>query len=924
MNIRKNNTSSVANIFDTWSGKEFFWLHIRGEEGIGKTWFINSLLQRQLKPYFLMFYVDVSVLNIPLNHHLHNIIHHLNRKNKQFFKPIISAMPKFVGDGIIRYLNLKNEIDEHSYPLKFQIELFRILVNHLSQKKRVVIVLENVSQNNQNELQWLSRFFSEKAACSLVLITSGYPENFEYLSVNPSKIIFLKRLTSKEIYRFCSDYLKTSQINSRLISNHLQTKSNGNPRQLSYLLRVYFRKIFLRQNKSELITEKLPKVPSNLLKTEMYEKIVHTLTQKELHFLILISQVEGLIPENLLLKIGIAFNLENHFIKRFSQEGVIEENTYLSKKFYQISDKRLKYYLRTFTDSPEVALKLEIFDEENTTSKVKIPFVVSHFILNFSKKDIALQIAIREARSFSDFGDYKKAYRQYSFFKRNLSSSEKSVYSGTKIFVEIADIQEKLGLYENAFETLRDYRDYLDRTQEDDWFSTTLKMAEILIYMDAFVEARYLLSDLKGKKTATDKIKASTMMLLGDLEKNFSHSEYAQRHYLNSFNMLKSTNLENLKYKVYAKLADLYIRRNQDESTKKLFRESIEYFSDAPVYYCLIKMEHLRICMSLKEFQEALPLALQQLNYSRIKFIPSILIQTTLYLAEIYAYYGKWYLALSRLRNLSNTSCLIYNSYTKVRILLNIAIIEKELSFFGDANATLENALNYCIQEHYLKEYYEIKVHRAHIKLLIHSYLRTKEDLLEVLDWAEAHQGSELIFSAALMISSYELKKQNFSEVKKYLSKAWQQLGMERNQLDKLNYSYYLLQYLLEIGKLDKACRIVKYWKNVKIGGVKFIILALYFEGKIQIKKGNYSEAILPLKRALEIVGKYRIPMQEFFILREIIHISPHLESEIKLEKYVHSLNMVFQELSKRINDSILLRQFQESKVFASIQSVLV
>ncbi|KPK29022.1 MAG: hypothetical protein AMJ61_00645 [Desulfobacterales bacterium SG8_35_2] len=923
MNIRYNKITTIKKTLASWSGNELFWLHVKGEEGIGKTWFINSILLPQLKPYFLVFNIDASVLSIPLNHHLRDIIHYLYNGNKKIFKPLLSRMPKFLGDGILRYIKLNNDYDEHSYPVKYQIELFRILVNHLSQTRYVVIVLENVSEANSDELKWLSRFFPEESSCPLLLITSGNSANFDYFGINPSKIISLKRLTSKEIFNFCSSHLKTNQLITRLISNHLQTKSNGNPRQLSYLLRIFYRQKIFEQNKIELNPEELPKVPSNLLRTEIYEKVGHTLSKNELYFFILISQIEGLIPHNLLLKIGFGFDLENNFIKTFSQAGLIEKNVYLTKKLYQISDKDLKNCFKNIADVPAVAKRLEIFNEERSVSGEKIPLVVSHFILIAGEKDLALEVALREARKFKDFGNYEMAYRQYSFFKRNLSISEKSVYFDIKIFVEIADTQGKLGLYENAFETLRDYRENLDRTQQDDWFSTTLKMAEILLHMDAFVEARYLLNDLKSKKTVSIPIKASTLMLLGDLERNFSHVEYAKRHYLNSFSILKSTNYENLKYKAYSRLADSYIQRNHND-IQKLIRESIEYFSDSSIYALHIKIELLRMLMRQKKFKDALPLALRLSSDCRSRFIPALLIQTTLYLTEIYAYYGKWYLALSRLKTLDNTSGLIYNEYTKVKILINVAIIEKELSFFGDAKATLENASDYCKKEHYLKEYYEIKVHRAHIKLLIHSYLRTREDLFEVHEWGEAHQDSELIFSSALLISSYELKKHNFSEVKKYLSKAWQILVIDRNQLDKLNYSYYLLQFLLENGRLDKAYRIVRYWKNVKIGGIKFEILGQYFEAKIFIKRENYSEALFCLKSALEIVRKYHIPMQEFIILREIINISPYIESEIDLDKYIQSLNDVFEVLSKRINDSILLRQFQESKAFETIQNLLV
>ncbi len=293
-------------------------------------------------------------------------------------------------------------------------------------------------------------------------------------------------------------------------------------------------------------------------------------------------------------------------------------------------------------------------------------------------------------------------------------------------------------------------RDHFGKDDQKSWFYASLQMAEILLRMDALAEARYLLNDLKIKKVADAFTKSFSYMLLGNLEKNLGHQDYALAKYQQALSLIDDIDDAEFIYQLYVKIRAIHLQNEKWEELKTVINKVASAIMNESRGSFMIQLDSVKFYLERKDFKSALRLGLRIYQQVKRRFNPAIMAQTILYLVDVYAFLSKWYLARSHLHQMMKIRLFITHSGTATRIYINLAVIEKEIAHYGNALKQLARAEEISKEENLLHELNEIKIHKGHIQLLIHGYLRQREYLSDALRWAIANQDQELFIMASL------------------------------------------------------------------------------------------------------------------------------------------------------------------------------
>ena len=302
--------------------------------------------------------------------------------------------------------------------------------------------------------------------------------------------------------------------------------------------------------------------------------------------------------------------------------------------------------------------------------------------------------------------------------------------------------------------------------------------------------------------------------------------------------------------------------------------------------------------------------------------LPEAVFRLYLFFAEIYGFYGKWYLARSYLQRLRHSDILNTDHLHRLEALINLGIVEKELGRFGRALQVIEEALAISVAEGYTRQAYHCRLHLGHIYLLVHGVMRSREYLMETYRWASENQEQELLFAASCFLSSYELYQQRPPKAAKYLQVAESIVRSNDNLIDQLNYAYYHVMYLLETGELSEAEATVRQWLKETQGIVKYTIIAHWLLGKILTQKGKWNAAETELTTALQGAQRCRLVFQEFQILIDLMRLFEAQGNEPKTQHYSAQAHHAFTSFLHAVEDTILQRQIEESREYETLRKL--
>ena len=926
---RNSELKKIDTILENWDKDKPLWIHIRGEIGSGKSHLIRYLYEKSLPDFMLLYSFNYDLFEFDLNIQLNLLFQHIYRGFIKEIEAFLNQYPHYLKAAILGlfqknsdFFRDRGSIESQSYSNQFYNELlFQILEFFSAKKRKPLIVLENVNFKKNHHTGLLDGLAS--ATIPMLIITSGLEEPTQFYHDKVDSVN-VQKLSAIDIQNFIRDYLRINENNARFIANHIQFKSQGIPGRIKFLLEAHYRDIIPDDSEEFIDTKKLRQIRISPLLEIIFQNMLKQISNIEISIFLFLSRLIDPLPMKILEKVSQRLKVKKGILKIWIEKGYLDEEEFSSEKFVFLQS-NLKEFLTRQPEAPGKTTKriMEILEDKSTLKKLQFPLQLSHIYFEIGDKKTGLDFAHREARFLRGLNLHQRAYERYNFIKRNLADHHAKGKNYEALFREIGELQKSLGLYENAFESFRELRDQIGKGDKQIWFSASLQMADILLEMDAFAEAKYLLNDLKIKKAANAHTKSYAIMLLGDLDKNLGRDDYALRKYEKALSLLDGDRSEikrvgkdnqELIFQLYSKIRKIYITSENGEDLVTIISKAVRMMRKGSRYYNIARLDLLKYLMDQKELKRARKIAIQLLHVSKRRFDPSIMTQTVLYLVEIYAYFSKWYLARSHLRQLVQLRLFFTSQKIRVRICIHLAVIEKEIARYGEAVRLLKQAEKICMEENYSHEQNEIKIHKGHIQLLVHGYLRQREYLADALNWSIENQDHELFIVASLYMSSYELQQGRLKKAKKHLDEARSQISQSGSELDKLNYIFYLLQYLLETDRFQRAERIVQIWQDMSSGITKFENLALWFKAKSFLKQGDFTRALSNYKLILESSRKYHLPHLEFHVLKEIVILCHQSGLDKEIQNFTLQLQFAFKILLNAIGDEILTKQFSESR----------
>jgi len=906
---RNAELNKFSAILEDWSSDGSLWVHLHGESGSGKTHLINHILQNKLSDFILLFRFNFEPFSLSLSNQFREIFRSIFKEFPADVEMFSRKFPRYLGRAIFELFNSNFE-NSTSYSLQFQFELLAQLLTFLLQQRRGFIILENVDFADNYQTAILTKILSLNSLSAL-LITSSEEEQPRDDCLN---LIRLEKLSATDIRKFVGSYLSIGEESALFITNHLQMKSKGIPRNIKFLLESYYRKL-LPENPDERFNPKiLQRLRISPVPETIFSHLARNLTEFEIAIFSFLSRLADPMSISVLRNLLSGHKADEDLIKIWIEKDYLKAAEFAGEKYVYIGWEEWRGFLSKNQSLKELDKILGILSSNSDLQSLKYPLQLSNLYFEIGDKKTAIKLAHDEAKFLNHMGFEQRALERYNFLRRNLSEYAESDEFREMIYKETGELQKSLGLYESAFESFREMRDRPGKESQRIWFDASLRMAEILLKMDAIAEARYLLNDLKIKKAATPFAKAFSHVLLGDLEKNLGRNDYALMKFEKAFSLLDKTFEPEFIYQVYSKLRFYYLKNKSADELQQLFTKANRLISSDSRIYFLVNLDVLKLHMDRKEVDLSIELALKLYRKTKQNFHPSIMAQIILYLVDIYAFLSKWHLARSHLTRLLQIRLFITHKGIEARILIGLAVIEKEIAQYGKALKLLSRAEEISRNESLYHELNEIKLHKGHIQLLIHGYLRQREFLADVLRWAVENHDAELFLMASLYMSSYELQQMRLKEAKEHLDEARIQIGRSGNEIDRLNYIFYLLQFLLETDQFRRAERILEVWERKSSGIAKFENLAIWFKAKLLFKQGEYKKSLAVYRRALMRSKKYHLPHLEFHILKEMVILCHDADFQKELKLIRMEAIDSFRYLLETIGDEILRKQFHESR----------
>lgn len=909
----------ILEILGEWQGREGIWIHLHGEEGAGKRWLIEILRQKHLKNYPLLLRHNFEVFpwlsSLPVQNALRHSFSLYKKEFEQFLEQYPAKLAAFIRQSLRREASKAGIFPAD---LSWEFNLWQHFATFLSRKYNLLLILENIFATAGDPVKGWMRTLENCQHLPLLIISSGKKEadlNTAYSLHN----IHLQKLSVKETEKVILSQLQANIVNARVITNHLYIKSGGNLRNIKFMAEAFYRPLLAADSAKIVDSAALGKTPVSPEPDKISRRLIQQLPEKTLDIFAFLSRLEDPLPESLLLKIFKNFQYEKKELKQWLERGFLERNTWQENTYVRIGWDAWKEFLRKNTSVERINPILKILKNSILRKERRYPLEFSGHFFDAGDIPAALAAARKEAPLFAAFGMYQRAFDRYAFLRRNLPRFPDTPLSLADILKETGELQKKSGLFENAFESFRELRECLGREEREEWIAASLEMADTLLQMDALSETRYLIKELQIKESVSARDRLYANILMGELERNFGHREYAQRHFEAALSLLPQVKNGQLLNRLYGILKEIYLNAEQDNNYVNLLRQIMNALDEDAPHQFYFRLELVKFYSARHNFSEALPLTLAIYRSPLSALPPSAVTQVRLILAEIYGYYGKWYLSRSHLMALLKTGVFLSNINLRLRAMVNLGIVEKELGHYSPALELLQEALDISLSRNLISQAYHIKIHLGHIYLLVNGFMRSREHLMQALEWAEENQDGELLISAALFLSSYELQQNRLNAAGEYLDRAQSAIQSSGHLLDRLNYYYYQAIYQLKAGKPGEAAKTLDLWEKEGRGITKFENLWLWLTGRVFMEKGNYPQAQEKLEAALERGRRYRLGYLELQVLRDLMLLAKRQGDNGGYQNYFSKAQQTFRNFLEGVGDEILQRQVQESREYEEL-----
>lgn len=900
-----------------WPQQESLWIHICSEDQSARKHLLNLLGKKPFSSFSIYLQFDFHHFPFHSWQHVRELLRYVLKLHEADLQAYLQQFPIRL-EGTIRQALHRDDVPvgEARADDRWELHFLNEFMRYRAGRRPQLVLLNGFFEGDGEPLRQLQKVLGAPKDFPVCFISSGSREfNGADRIANFQQIVIGKR-SVRETEQLVARVLATDPITTRLMTNQLYVKSAGQAQLIRFMLEAFYRPL-LENAGSDVVGEldlQRKRVSGEL--PDIFQALCDQLPAGLSDLLAFLSRLEDPFPRPLLLALlkPLGFGKKNY--QDWLGKGWMDEFRWLGEDYVQIGWQPWQAFLRQHTSIERVRSVLEILKSRLGRRPSQLPLELSSHFFEAGDHETALTLAYREAQDFERFGEGRRALERYAFLRRNLFRFPGSDIPLAAVLKKMGLLQKQLGLYENAFESFRELRESLKRSQREEWIAVSLEMADALFQMDALSEALYQIKEIKIKDSVSSYAYAFSNILMGELEQNFGHAQYALRYYEKALAILPRVQDEQLMMRLYAILKQIYSGANDLEKYIALIVQINQHLPADSPFKPEIQLELIKCYVHRNDFAAALPHAIAAFRHSRAVFTPRIAARVRLYLAEIYGYFGKWYLSRSYLRRISRTPVLLAHPRFQVQVMTTLGIVEKELGHYGAALEQLQQALAVCERHRMVREKYQIRVHLGHIYILVHGLMRARDHLSETLAWAEASQDEALIIQAALFLASYDLLQERLESARNYLHKAKTAINLLNNPFDRLNYLYYEVLYFLKSGELEKARATAEIWENDTRGIVKYEHLAYWLSGKVLLQLGNLAAAEKKLLAAWQRSRQYRLPYLTFQVSRDLEALARAADEPRRAERYHRQAREAFSQLLAGVDDEILQRQIEESQEY--------
>lgn len=801
--------------------------------------------------------------------------------------------------------------------------LLQEMLQFLAVKSRLTIVLRDLPRTQSPAIRSLIMIIGSLRALPVLIMTSGIAE-IGLTGFADQTIVTPGKLSVKEAQHIVARQLRTGKINSQLITNTLYIKSGGQEERLRFMVEGYGRPIISDRSEEVVSREHIQSLRASDRIEKVFSMVLSGMDGHAQRILAFLCRMDDPLPKMYFQIILRHYAISRKTLNSWLEAGLINRKRTLGDDFFVIEWLLWRDYLRKHTSIEQLESLLDIYKDRLNWKDIPRAFMISHLFAETGDFATAIKFAYFESGLLVQNGDIYRALERLAFIRRNLERYPNSSISETELLTMTASAQQAAGLSENVFESFRSLRELQRADSRDEWLQTSLSMARTLFEMDALAESRYLLKDLAARSDNPPALQAEIALLSGELEENSGHPEYALRQYETAISLVDVQSSPIISFHLYHRLKNLYADLGKTGELQHLIESmALQAGTRSPLGFFL-QLELATFLISENRRREALTALISVMRSGPFWLSPRLKYQFHFQIADLYAYFGKWYLSRYHLKQLQDAALLMTTTRQRAEVLLNLAIVHKETGAYRRALDLLD-LLERLELTGKLEQYaYLAQLHRGHLYLLVRNPMRARESLLKCLVWAREERNDEITLQSLLFLCSYQIHHGQSAKAKDYLNEAEELLPLLSEKIDHLNAGYYRLQLLMSDGQYGEALTLATEWAGKCQGIIKMEMIAQLMLGRLHTLSGNVEEARSNLDLALASSRRYRLSYLEFLVLKSIAKLQKTVGGSPEvLKRAVEEANLTFRVFLNNIGDEILQKQIEESSEYDSLTTLL-
>ncbi|GAB4365584.1 MAG: hypothetical protein Kow0042_04940 [Calditrichia bacterium] len=887
--------------------------------------FLNHFVRNLPEKNILLGRFDFNQNNPPTSYLPFKIIVALSDGKNDHFLQFLNQFPTAVQNNILQ--KLKTAVSDAQIRQNWAADLFFHFLNTIAQDQEFILILENIQSIPNHSMDHLEKFILQLRNFPIRLVFTSDSSLAKFRPLNFQETISFDRMSVFEVESRIKDYYPTSPMNARLITNHCYLKTSGNPLLIRLLLEGIYRKLVEEAGTDFINITQLHKIRIPGEAEAIFQITFSHLNPKIQNLLVFLANLNRAVNDEELKMLLPIFSLESKDLLRLLQGGLIREYIDGQDRNYDVFPAEWKEWLCRNGDLTAIRGHLN----KIANLKEKLPglpgYSLSSLLYDLEEMELAVAVAEEEADYHSRNGEWEAATEKLHFIYRIFRLYPDLISQPEAILEKLGNAYFKLGAYDNAFEIYRQLkeqiisRDSLRNPEvQKKWLNLNTKLAQALIALDGFQEARYLIRDTRVKKFCDSTTIALCQELLGDIEANQAHPTSAINHYLEALTLYEKSSLPSAVFALYQKLKPLFPENSRE--TEQLTDRCLRYLEKTdrnPDFLSLILKDKIQLQIRRQQFKEALISCRKLRSLLNRIYEPKFKIQLLFHLGEIYGQLGKWKFAIHALNKIVNSAEFTHMTYSRIHGYLQLGLIYEEQARFGLALHTYQQGLDLAREMEFQAEKHELKLHIGHVYLSVHGLLRARDHFMEVHHWAEKNQNHDLLILARLYLAYYEIKRRRLDSARSWLHAAKKVVNLQKSPLDYLNYLIYHTLWLIEKGRFTHARTVGNLLSKKAEGNYRYHTVSAQLLTICSIRSGDETAVKKELPAALELTHKWKLPQLRYMLLCEAVRWYRDRNQTEQFRQYLQEACNLIRKISEEMGDDILKTMFWESRTHEDI-----